>query len=137
MRINNLIPENTEGFRREKPPSEENSTSNAKKTKSETAVSQRLINFTLLVGFSSSGPLSGGFAPPAAQANLRSVFHDFKACATLRILHFYIELMGLETKNANCRWQKKSLYLIRLKRKSHSEFRHGTSLLYHNLPLWY
>lgn len=32
---------------------------------------------------------------------------------------------------------KKSLYLIRLKRKSHSEFRHGTSLLYHNLPLWY
>ena len=101
------------------------------------AVSQRLINFTLLVGFSSSGPLSGGFAPPAAQANLRSVFHDFKACATLRILHFYIELTGLETKNANCRWQKKSLYLIRLKRKSHSEFRHGTSLLYHNLPLWY
>ena len=101
------------------------------------AVSQRLINFALLVRFSSSGPLSGGFTPPAAQANLRSVFHDFKACATLRILHFYIELTGLETKNANCRWQKKSLYLIRLKRKSHSEFRHGTSLLYHNLPLWY
>ena len=72
------------------------------------AVSQRLINFALLVGFSSSGPLSGGFAPPAAQANLRSVFHDFKACATLRILHFYIEFRGLETKNANCRWQKLS-----------------------------
>lgn len=30
--------------------------------------------------------------PPATQANLRSVFHDFKACATLRILHFYLEL---------------------------------------------
>ena len=28
MRINNLIPENTEGFGGEKPPSEENSTSN-------------------------------------------------------------------------------------------------------------
>ena len=48
--------------------------------------------FALLVGFSFPGPLSGGFAPPAAQANLRSVFHDFKACATLRILHFYLEL---------------------------------------------
>ena len=47
MRINNLIPENTEGFGGEKPPSEENSTSNAKKTKRETAVSQRLINFAL------------------------------------------------------------------------------------------
>ena len=33
MRINNLIPENTEGFGGEKPPSEENSTSNAKKNK--------------------------------------------------------------------------------------------------------
>ena len=43
----NLIPENTEGFGGEKPPSEENSTSNAKKTKRETAVSQRLINFAL------------------------------------------------------------------------------------------
>ena len=52
MRINNLIPENTEGFGGEKPPSEENSTSNAKKTKRETAVSQRLINFALLVEFS-------------------------------------------------------------------------------------
>ena len=31
MRINNLIPENTEGFGGEKPPTEENSTSNAKK----------------------------------------------------------------------------------------------------------
>ena len=49
MRINNLIPENTEGFGGEKPPSEENSTSNAKKTKRETAVSQRLINFALLM----------------------------------------------------------------------------------------
>lgn len=41
--------------------------------------------------------------------------------------------------NKKCQLQmaKKSLYLIRLKRKSHSEFRHGTSLLYHNLPLWY
>ena len=48
MRINNLIPENTEGFGGKKPPSEENSTSNAKKTKRETAVSQRLINFALL-----------------------------------------------------------------------------------------
>ena len=45
--INNLIPENTEGFGGEKPPTEENSTSNAKKTKRETAVSQRLINFAL------------------------------------------------------------------------------------------
>ncbi|MBO5466613.1 MAG: hypothetical protein J6A02_04125, partial [Prevotella sp.] len=55
----------------------------------------------LLVGFSSLGPLSGGFAPPAAQANLRSVFHDFKACATLRILHFYLELSEAYTnKNA-------------------------------------
>ncbi|OYP70010.1 hypothetical protein [Prevotella sp. P2-180] len=49
MRINNLIPENTEGFGGEKPPSEENSTSNAKKIKRETAVSQRLINFALLM----------------------------------------------------------------------------------------
>ena len=49
MRINNLIPENTEGFGGEKPPSKENSTSNAKKTKRETAVSQRLINFALLM----------------------------------------------------------------------------------------
>ena len=47
MIIDNLIPENTEGFGGEKPPSEENSTSNAKKTKRETAVSQRLINFAL------------------------------------------------------------------------------------------
>ena len=31
MRINNLIPENTEGFGGEKPPTEANSTSNAKK----------------------------------------------------------------------------------------------------------
>ena len=43
----NLIPENTGGFGGKKPPSEENSTSNAKKTKRETAVSQRLINFAL------------------------------------------------------------------------------------------
>ena len=75
------------------------------------AVSQRLINFALLVGFSSSGPLSGGFAPPAAQANLRSVFHDFKACATLRILHFYIELMGLETKKMPIVDGKKNRYI--------------------------
>lgn len=33
MRINNLIPENTEGFGGEKPPSEENSASNARKNK--------------------------------------------------------------------------------------------------------
>ena len=33
MRINNLIPENTEGFGGEKPPSEEISTNNAKKQK--------------------------------------------------------------------------------------------------------
>ncbi|MBP5375865.1 MAG: hypothetical protein J6Y38_05985, partial [Bacteroidaceae bacterium] len=38
------------------------------------------------------------FAPPAAQANLRSVFHDFKACATLRILHFYLELRFVQTR---------------------------------------
>ena len=33
MRINNLIPENTEGFGGEKPPSEQISTSNAIKNK--------------------------------------------------------------------------------------------------------
>ena len=66
--------------------------SNAKLTNLEEISVSSFLFFTLLVGFSSLGPLSGGFAPPAAQANLRSVFHDFKACATLRILHFYLEL---------------------------------------------
>lgn len=66
--------------------------SNAKLTNLEEISVSSFLFFALLVGFSSPGPLSGGFAPPAAQANLRSVFHDFKACATLRILHFYLEL---------------------------------------------
>ena len=66
--------------------------SNAKLTNLEEISVSSFLFFTLLVGFSSSDPLLGGFAPPAAQANLRSVFHDFKACATLRILHFYLEL---------------------------------------------
>ena len=66
--------------------------SNAKLTNLEEISVSSFLFFTLLVGFSSLGPLSGGFAPPTAQANLRSVFHDFKACATLRILHFYLEL---------------------------------------------
>ena len=66
--------------------------SNAKLTNLEEISVSSFLFFTLLVGFSSLAPLSGGFAPPTAQANLRSVFHDFKACATLRILHFYLEL---------------------------------------------
>ena len=69
--------------------------SNAKLTNLEEISVSSFLFFTLLVGFSSLGPLSGGFAPPAAQANLRSVFHDFKACATLRILHFYLELRAI------------------------------------------
>ena len=49
MRINNLIPENTEGFGGEKPPTEQTSTGNVRKMKRETEVSQRLINFALLM----------------------------------------------------------------------------------------
>ena len=49
MRINNLIPENTEGFGGEKPPTEQTSTGNARKKKRETEVSQRFINFALLM----------------------------------------------------------------------------------------
>ena len=49
MRIDNLIPENTEGFGGEKPPTEQASTGNARKMKRETEVSQRLINFALLM----------------------------------------------------------------------------------------
>ena len=72
--------------------------SNAKLTNLEEISVSSFLFFALLVGFSSPGPLSGGFAPPAAQANLRSVFHDFKACATLRICTSILNL-GLYLSN--------------------------------------
>ena len=36
--------------------------------------------------------LLGGFAPPAARANLRSVFHSIGLRNTAEKLHFYLEL---------------------------------------------
>ena len=66
--------------------------SNAKLTNLEEILLSSFLFLTLPVVFAFRVPLSGGFAPPAAKANLRSVFHGFYHKYQLHNLRFYLEL---------------------------------------------